>query len=320
MVPVKGSPLSTQGPSGSFGRRALEISALRSIRTAIVLKEMRREQRFVERVGLEQGFMSLGRDSGQAMVSSGNEFFFILGSGASVEDLSARDFEVIERNFSVGINAWALHSFIPSAYVFEPIPERDTNHYRTLEILDRPEVLEKSPFVLVLRPRTPIEREQLEQLPASLRERTYLYGRVAPATRLAANLGGDINALRRSAMASRAPSVMLDSGASIVRMTSLALMLGFSKIVYVGVDLNNSRYFWEHNPAYLDRLGIKTFDSGQKTSVHETMSPVNRPFVVTEMIRGFVNATAPQGVQFFSGSESSALAEFLPCYRWPRMG
>jgi hypothetical protein len=187
-----------------------------------------------------------------------------------------------------------------------------------MALLDRSEVGQKSPFILFLRPRSAIEGEQVAQIPQGLRAGTHFYGRVTPFTRETANLARDIDSLM-GYFEHHAPSVMLDSGASIVRMTTLGVRLGYRTIVYVGVDLNNSEYFWQRNPEYLARLGLESFDSGQKTSVHETMSPLNRPFVITDMIRGFSDsAKTGAGVSFFSGSAESALNDFLPLYPWRR--
>ena len=282
-------------------------------------REIRREQNYVERVAGAYGVATL--DDGfyrSAAPATKESVFFILGSGASVESLSEIDFAVIADNFSIGINAWALHSFVPNAYAFEPVPSRESDHFQTMAMLDRPEVGAKSPFVLFLRPRSAIEGEQVSQIPQGLRAGTHFYGRVTPFTRETANLAGEIDSLMDYFEQHHAPSVMLDSGASIARMTTLGVRLGYTTVVYVGVDLNNSEYFWERNPEYLARLGLESFDSGQKTSVHETMSPLNRPFVVTDMIRGFSDsAEIGARVSFFSGSVDSALNNFLPLYPWP---
>lgn len=283
-------------------------------------REIRREQNYVERVATSYGVATL--DDGfysSAAPSKKESVFFILGSGSSVEKLSELDFAVIADNFSIGINAWALHSFVPNAYAFEPVPSRDSDHFRTMAILDRPEVGEKSPFILFLRPRSAIEGEQVAQIPQGLRAGTHFYGRVTPFTRETRNLAGEIDSLMGYFDQHHAPSVMLDSGASIARMTTLGVRLGYRTIVYVGVDLNNSEYFWQRNPEYLARLGLESFDSGQKTSVHETMSPLNRPFVVTDMIRGLSDsAQIGAKVSFFSGSAESALNDFLPLFHWRR--
>jgi hypothetical protein len=302
-----------------WSRSVLETHQFDAARRAIVRREATIEQRFVEQTAQVVGVQALNSEFASRVAEThGGKTFFILGSGRSVTELSPPDFDLIRSNFSVGINAWALHSFVPDVYSYEPVPDRISDHFKTLAILGRDEVISRRPFVLILRPRTEIEREQIGQLHPTLRNRTYIYGRVTPATRLPANLPRDFQSTQGYLRDSGRMSVLVDSGASIVRMTSLGIRLGFRKIVYVGVDLNHSEYFWEKNPRFLEALGITSFKSGQTGAVHETMTPNNRPFNVIEMLRGIVAGCGggTNSVQFFSGSSSSALADFLPIFEW----
>lgn len=249
--------------------------------------------------------------------SRSDDTFFILGSGSSVEDDASRRFAIISEGVSVGINAWALHDFVPTAYSFEPVPSRESDHYRTLGILNRPEVLDALPAILVLRPRTSVEFEQIAQLPEQLISRTVLYGRVAMATRETRHLARETVVSMSHLAKTMPPVVTMDSGASIVRMTSLAIQLGYKKIVYVGVDLNHTQYFWEKNPSYLERRGVASFQSGQTGSEHETLNPETRPFGVTDVIEGIQVGLRKKGaIQLYSGNPVSELARFLPVFDW----
>lgn len=302
-----------------MSRAVLETNFFEPVRRAIVRLEATKEHRFVERTAQTVGVRALNSEfASRVLEIRRGETLFILGSGRSVTELRPADFDLIRSNFSVGINAWALHSFVPDLYSFEPVPIRSSDHFRTLAILGREEVISRRPFVLILRPRTGIEREQLELLHPTLRDRAYLYGRVIPATRLSTNLPRDLQFAHADLSDFGRASVVVDSGASIVRMTSLGIRLGFRKIVYVGVDLNHSEYFWEKDAHFLQALAIASFKSGQTGPVHETMSPSNRPFTVVEMLRGMVSGfgAGEGGVQFFSGSRTSALADFLPTFEW----
>jgi len=238
---------------------------------------------------------------------------FILGSGASVEDLGPENFREINSQVSVGINAWPLHHFVPDLYAFEPEPKAHTDHYRTMSLLARPDILAKEPFILFLKPRTQIEVDQFLKIPSQLRSQTYLYGRFQPFTRDLTNLSGDLVRLVDRLTASCCP-VLPDSGASIVRMAALGLLMGFKRIVFVGVDLNNTEYFWERNPAHLARNRIESFSSGQTRSTHETMERVNRPFIVTEMIQALATLGKPRGVEILVASKKSELATIVGVY------
>ncbi len=282
--------------------------------------EASRDYRFVRRVSRDVGLRYLG-DGGEAELQASAErtTLFILGSGSSVELIDDAGFSMIRSGLSIGINAWPLHTFVPDVYAYEPSDDETSDHFHTLSMLGRPDVLERSPAVLILRPRNELERSQLAQIPHELQGRTFLYGRLIPATRKAENLGGDLRQFFGDARKRGSLTVLPDSGATIVRLASLGLLLGYKRIVFVGVDLNNSRYFWEENPAYLKRLGLTSFDSGQRQAVHETMSPKNRPFIVTEMIRSLSDVGQRVfGAELLVASETSALSEFLPTYDFGR--
>ena len=239
--------------------------------------------------------------------------FFILGSGASVEDLDAENFREINSQVSVGINAWPLHYFVPDLYAFEPVPEDNSDHYRTMSLLARPDILAKKPRILFLKPRTQVEVNQFFQIPVQLRPQTYLYGRFQPFTRVLQNLSSDLDRLIGKLDVKNFP-VVPDSGASIVRMAALGILMGFKRIVFVGVDLNNTEYFWERNPAHLESAGIESFEHGQTNDIHETMERLKRPFIVTEMVQALVSLGNPKGVELFVASKKSELASMMGVY------
>lgn len=307
-----------QSLARDLARLLLDFPLNGVLRDRVFQFEVEREARFVEAQRKASGLPKSAHERiVRELRARANETFFILGSGASVEDDTANRFEIISQGVSVGINAWVLHDFVPTLYCFEPVPNREVDHYKTLGILNRPEVIEALPGVLVLRPRTQIEFEQVRQIPRELVFRSLLYGRVAVPTRVQSQLARDSANSLNYLSKGLSPLVTMDSGASIIRMTSLAFQLGYRRIVYVGVDLNNTEYFWERNPTYLIRRGIQSFQSGQTGSRHETLSSHTRPFPVTDTIRAIREGLRDSvNLQLYSGSSSSELANFLPVFSW----
>ena len=288
------------------------------VRTLISQREARREQLFVEHRSRELGFKSLIVAELLEKASKPiADTMFILGSGSSIERLTVQQFEHIRSGISVGVNAWVLHDFIPDIYAYEPVPDDRTDHYHTLGLLNRREVVEEKPLILVLRPRTPVEDGQMAQIPKELISRTFLYGRVAPVTRNVDVLSSDLANLVTAFSKLRAEAVTLDSGASIVRMASIAVRLRIPRVVFVGVDLNTTEYFWHANPAHLERHGLSNFESGQTGLVHETLSSATRAFAVTDMLRAMGTVhSALNGGEFFVASASSRLASQMALYTW----
>ena len=297
-------------------RNVLEAPFFSPARRYLMWREALREDRFVKKVANSCGAKTFDFDRmGGRLTGKGQRVFYVLGSGSSIEELSPENFDTISREVSVGINAWALHDFIPNIYAFEPVPERDSDHYSTMQLLDREDVVSRKPTIMFLKPRNPIEVEQLRMVPVALQSRTLLYGRFQPYTRETMNLAGDLNMVWN--LASRKLSVLPDSGASIVRMAFLGLLLGFSKIVFVGVDLNHTEYFWEKNPGYLEKFGRSVFSSGQKKSTHETLTTDNRAFSVLDMVVALHNVARQCGVSVEVVSSRSLLADYLPLHEFP---
>lgn len=236
---------------------------------------------------------------------------FILGTGASAARLSEDRLRIIQSQFSIGINQWIFHSLIPDVFAYE-VDER----LSLVHALDRPEIRLVAPPILFLRPADKNAEGNATYFPDFLRSTTYVYGRVNLWTRRVENISPDVSALFQIKQGKRKEFLALDDGASIVRMVSLCTTMGFKHIVLVGVDLNNVKYFWDEDPSYLERLGLVSFDAGQKGSVHETLSAIKRPFGVDVFMGALAKSLKKRGVLLEVASAESALAKFLPVSAW----
>lgn len=298
------------------GMRSLfELSMFSALRRQLMWREARAEDRFVKSIVSSCGVLAFDYfQIEERLKEKGNKVFYVLGSGSSVEDLTHLDFEIISQEVSAGINAWVLHDFVPDIYSFEPATRRESDHYSKMQFLNREEVFMRRPSIMFLKPRTAIELEQLRMVPSGLTGEVMVYGRFQPYTRKSSNLVRDLSLIKESRF--RELSVVPDSGASIIRMAFLAIMLGFTKIVFVGVDLNHTEYFWERNPKYLDRVGLASFSSGQVGKEHETLSSANRAFGVVEMIKAIRDYGELEGVSLEVSNPKSLLSEILPVHNF----
>ena len=218
----------------------------------------------------------------------------------------------------MGVNTWPIHSFIPDFYSFECVSwiGDGLDFSRALRSLGRADISKVRPPVVVLRLKTDEEIAQLQALPQGFEDRLFFYGRVAPSTRRVRNLARDLQSFLHSE-GTTSPQVVLDSGASIVRMISLGISLGFRRIVLTGVDLNNSPYFWQENPQYDSRRELFPIFSRQVGSTHETLERGRRPFVAAEMFTELAQVLEKDfGGQMYVSSKESALASVMPVYSW----
>lgn len=287
-----------------------------------MIYEAKRENLFTQRQGGIASVPLLSTDRLRRSLGpdSGAETFYIMGSGASIDSLTDEHFVQIASQTSVGINSWGVHQFVPDIYSFESVPwvGDGQDFARAMALLNRNDIRARKPEVIILRPKTALEIENLNVLPDDLRDSVSFYGRVAPATRRSSNLLGD-TARYFDHVFPRFPSVVLDSGASVVRMVVLGIILGFRRIVLAGVDLNGSPYFWENRPEYLLSLAAAPPVNNQLTRTHETLSSLNRPFDVKTMLRALDSFfQTERGGQLLVTSPDSALAEFLPLETWDK--
>lgn len=236
---------------------------------------------------------------------------FILGTGASVAKIGKHKLEAITSQFSIGVNQWGFHDLIPDAYSYEPDPDP-----ALLEAIQRDDVAQSGSPIFVLAPKPDRQQDHFAGVGDRFRRQMYVYGRVNLVTRSVRNAGPDFVRASDSLRNSLGPVVAPDNGASIVRLLSICYWMGFKKIVLLGVDLNNVRYFWQEEPRFIERFGLASFPSHQTGEVHETMSSDSRPLRISDFIQSLSEAFQQVGVEIEVESSDSLLAEFLPVFNW----
>lgn len=271
------------------------------------LRWIRSETRRVARVA------SLRRKAGlpalslaDARARKRSDTLIVLGSGRSITRLSASDWDRIGRSHdTIGLNFWMLHPFTPTFYQFEagPTPERTRQFEDFLsERADR--------LASVLMIYKDMERHQLDltRLPAhsvaSLRVMNKVNLPVDDPDRL-------LRALRivRGLRLTERTGLWVFARASIVQAMTFGATLGYRRIVLAGVDLNDTRYFWDEDPA------LSWFGNAQPGAVHRTMDPGVAALPVDQVVMALRDQwLAPAGITLFCGHATSALHPRLPAF------
>lgn len=246
---------------------------------------------------------------------------FILGSGSSVSELTEAAFDRIRAGFSVGINSWVSHPFNADAYSFEAdgLMSGDTSEISamsqdlSLKASTLPEL-----SIFLLRPKRVDLAHRMVQVPTELRDSTYMYGRQNLLSARDKNLESDIRfGLEATMKQFQETNVVIDNGASAVRLLALSAILGFKRIVLVGIDLNFNPYFWfdGNNSGVHKRLrSIYRRPSGV---VHGTQNRTERPFATDRFLSVMsLHLKDKLGVTVYAGSKNSALAGRLPVFQW----
>jgi hypothetical protein len=305
-----------------FLRRVFELPALFPLREQVWKRAAIKASQSARRVAEEYGYQAL--DSAGDFFGPGNsrETLFLLGGGSSINELSNSHFEHMRSQASIGFNVWAIHPFIPDVYSFETGKDKDGPSEDTQYISQRllhQDVIEANPKFLFLRPTLPATPRNLVQVPEALRRNQFMYGRANLPTRNSSNLRRDIHRILQSYKLGEAPSnVLLDNGATVVRMLFFGALQGFKKIVLTGIDLDDRPYFWlSPDYAYGSEEITRVFPRRNGVP-HDTLETTDRPFPVDQVIVALSQSLKDHfGISVYIGSSRSTLAPALPVYPWP---
>jgi len=177
-----------------------------------------------------------------------SDTLFILGSGGSINDLSNTQWDEIERCDSLGFNFWPIHNHIPTYYAFElPHDVRDYRETIYQILAHRASDYEEVPIIVKDLWRTRDELE-MDRFPNCLQSNTYISCDMSipwnPGDR--SSFDQSLSYLARLGYFDETNRVGLNfkKRGSLCQHTLMAAMLGYEDIVYLGVDLNDSEYFF----------------------------------------------------------------------------
>ncbi|WP_143050418.1 hypothetical protein [Ectothiorhodospira marina] len=112
-------------------------------------------------------------------------------------------------------------------------------------------------------------------------------------------------------------SIMHGQGvASIETISNFCVRLGYKKIVFVGIDLNNTNYFYNEERYLALRNKHLIPSTDQVGAVHKTNDPQQKygHMIVTDVIRCYSEHYSQEGIEFYVENKDSALADFLPVW------
>ncbi len=291
-----------------------------TFRIARFRSTLRAERNGVENLASQIGVSVLsGHHHIRLQTDATGQSFFVLGNGASVNDLSLANLEIIRKGISVGINAWPLHPLIPNYFAFEfdrhsMQPDSDLRYLvRAAESKLR---CESRSRLLFLRPGQPASVAAWVPLSAEGMQRSLMYGRANVFAQTDRALRQDLTKILELIRDDKmSPTVLPDNGSSVVRMVFLGLIWGFREIALIGVDLNGSAYFWEEARFIVDpQVPFHEIRRSPGDSM-STQSTEQRPFPVSDFLATLAPlAEAILGARISCSNSESRLAENLPLF------
>ncbi len=264
-----------------------------------------------------------------------SDTLYILGSGASVNDLPPQAWEDIRKSDSLGINFWLYHDHVPTWYSCE-VP-RDVPSSECLMALLRKRLADYSKTCFLLKDVTKLDDRfpaWNQELPLGSVRHLYTLAAVSVRGRKAGSLRFYLRCCRWLGWFRKQEKLW---GVPMKRATlflamSFGIMAGYRRIVLCGVDLANTDYFY-HAPQYLtgdlprpptlpvsaEELAARYQNEGVKMhqapnpTIHNTIDPALNPLPMDEIIHAFhEEVLQPSGVEFFVALPSSKLHPRVP--------
>jgi hypothetical protein len=246
-----------------------------------------------------------------------SDTLFVLGSGASINTLSPKDWEEIGRHDTVGLNFWLLHDFVPDTYVFEP-PK---------DLLDREALINNLSLraedycqtQLFMKDGERFDENELRgflsDICKAVGERVVLSLDWELRTEDPGQFQRQLVRLDRSGWLGSPRMPLPRKRASIFTIALMALRANYKRIVLCGVDLNNAAYFYDELRSHLISKGLQVPLLQEGGGPHLTDNEQFGALTVSRALEILnENVLVPRGVELLVALRSSKLHPYLNAY------
>ena len=246
--------------------------------------------------------------------------FFILGNGSTVNELSDEEKRFIESSTSVGINLFVVSDFNLKFYTWQRPKQKETQNALLAALKSK-------------------SQKFYDQNPKLILYDAYLHAGFDPQELLKYFESVDVYSCAKIFSPSQKklehiykylfhPWILKLLGQQMVyglhttvdHLTHFAISAGFKEIVYVGIDLNNARYFWDElNLETNIQVRLDNLPRQDKNKPHSTERKA-RFIPVSEIIKILCKYGSTKDVKFYTTSKKSKLYSFMPQYEFPKLG
>jgi hypothetical protein len=180
---------------------------------------------------------------------------FVLGSGSSINEISDARWKVIGRHDTIAMNFWPVHPFIPRIYLFENIAriEGDELLFDALRgLLERRALDYRNTFKIVSE-FIPLRARQLVlEIPETFRRLLYIGYSASVVARDKKELVRGLRYMLRKSVFDQGNQMHwhFKYAGSVLAAMSLAVRIGYSRIVLCGIDLGTAEYFYQRPERY----------------------------------------------------------------------
>jgi len=240
---------------------------------------------------------------------------FILGSGSSVNDLTPSDWEQISSSDSVGFNFWIVDDFVPSYYFIESPGPGDVWEV-LLQLFElRKTSYSKIPVICDYKIWQYYEKcNPLIAIPPEISSNMYCYSPYYLRLNNKKLISLALWYWRIILIKRKKLSDIINQRATLSALIMFGVIAGYREIILVGVDLNNTAYFWETSTA--KQYPIQP-PNDQKGKIHRTADPEIDINLLSIPIDEYIYLLdriilKPRGISLFIASDKSRL---YPCLK-----
>jgi len=244
---------------------------------------------------------------------------FILGSGSSINEIPDWKWEIIGRHDTIAMNFWPVHPFVPSIYLFENIrPTEDLEvMFDALHGLLQRRASDYRKTVKIVTEFAPVKHRQLVlDIPDDFRQGLYLGYSANIAARNESELVAGLRYMLKQGMFQRRNHIgrQFKCAGSVLAALSMAVSMGYRRIVLCGIDLRNAEYFYQDSRRYPEE---SQWEFVPKTSLHmaarrlQWLIPAQE--VIVHLKREVLDAAH---IELFVENRSSALFPRVPELRF----
>lgn len=254
--------------------------------------------------------------------NSQGDTFFIFGSGSSINNITGKEWESIKENTSVGLNFWCIHDYVPNYYIGE-IPNGDRAEPWLKQLESRLDEYKKKnvrynikvPYVQndIVESKTRLF-DQFKKNP--LFKNVNFISTFPIYTNSKASLIKQVDSYLNEVDRKDKIDFLVQIRGSIIGAYVLGISLGFKKIVFCGIDLNDNKYFYDEDREYYENQGRIVPTTGYAPGqVHGNIRPVENTLDVCQIIDLLnLHFMATRGIKTYNINPHSRLAEILPLY------
>lgn len=231
---------------------------------------------------------------------------FILGSGGSLNEISDARWQRIAAHDSFGFNFSLVHPHRPTLYAFEYMGPSQIQYARFVEhAVEREDYRDLPKLFAHIHPQA-LEKF-LAGVPEHFRENLFATFPVYTFARDRDELDSAIELLRqRGLWGTDRWDRQFKYRGTLSMMISVAVKMGYEKVVLCGVDLNNWAYFFDDAERYPSMRGY--YQERRKNRVHGTFDRRDNVMPMDEIVYAMDELILrPRGIELFVENASSAL-------------